>query len=146
MAVVAFDYNLWAARFSELAATVNEPLASAFFAEACVYCNNTDASAISDAATRRVLLNLLVAHIAALNAAGRSGSVGRVSSVTEGSVTIATEFEAPGSQGWYAQTSYGAQYWAMTASYRTMVYVAPNPTATQAAEALGPWGALRWPH
>ena len=145
MAVVSFTYATWAARFSELAATVDEPLATAYFAEASVYLNNTDASPVTDVAVRGVLLNLLTAHIAALNAPGLSGSVGRVSSVTEGSVKIDTEYHAPGSAGWYAQTSYGAQYWAMAAPYRTMQYVPAAPTAAQAAALIGPWGGLRWP-
>lgn len=145
MGVVAFNYAVWAARFSELALSVNEDLATAYFAEASVYLSNADNSPVEDTTARSVLLNLLVAHIATLNGAGKSESVGRVSSVTEGSVTISTEFAAPGSQAWYAQTSYGAQYWAMTAPYRTMRYVSAPPTAAQAAAALGPWGALRWP-
>jgi len=130
VAIASFNYAVWAARFPALAATVDAPLAESYFAEAGVYLNNTDTSPVVDVAIRLILLNLLVAHIAALNgatAASAAGLVGRISSVTEGSVTISTDYAVPaGSAAWYAQTQYGAQYWAMTAPYRTMNYV-PGP-------------------
>lgn len=129
MAVVAFDFATWAALFPELAATVTEPLATAYFTRRCpLYLDNTDASPVQDVAQRAALLDLLVAHIAAVSAPGRAqGAAGRVSSVTEGSVTIATEYPVQGDMAsWYAQTSYGAQFWAATAQYRTFAYV-PGP-------------------
>ncbi len=145
MAIASFDYSVWAARFPAIAAKVAEPLAESYFAEAGIYLNNTDTSPVVDVGTRLVLLNLLVAHIAALNgatAASAAGLVGRLSSVTEGSITISTEYSVPpGSAAWYAQTQFGAQYWAMTAPYRTMNYV-PGPEPY-----LGVPGAseLSWP-
>lgn len=130
MAIALFDYAIWAARFPALATNVAEPLATSYFAEAGIYLNNTDTSPVVAVAVRLILLNLLVAHIAALNgatAASAAGLVGRISSVTEGSVTISTDYAVPaGSAAWYAQTQYGARYWAMTAPYRTMNYV-PGP-------------------
>jgi len=123
MAVAVFDYAVWAARYPEQAASVDATLAGAYFAEAGLYLNNTDASVVSDVAIRLVLLNMLVAHIAILNGAARGGLVGRVASATEGSVTISAEMEAPGTAGWYAQTAPGLAFWQATATYRTARYV-----------------------
>ena len=78
-----------------------------------------------------MLLNMLTAHIAALNAplGGQPSSplVGRVSNATEGTVTVATDNQyPPGSVQWYQQTKYGAAFWAASAQYRTAIY-APGP-------------------
>ncbi len=103
------------------------PLATAYFSQATLYLNNTDCSPVSDVGQRLQLFNMLVAHIAALNGAigpGSQGIVGRVSSATEGGVTITFDYQATaGSAQWYAQTPWGAQYWEATAGYRTMQYV-----------------------
>jgi len=128
MAVAVFDYSLWALRYPTLAPKVPEPLAAAYFIEAGLYLDNTDCSLVADVGVRLTLLNMIVAHIAAGNGAtpaGEQGLVGRISSVTEGSVTISTEFK--GFTGdlaaYFSQTPYGVQYWAATASYRTAHYV-----------------------
>lgn len=130
MGVASFNYTAWAARYPALAPAVPEELAALYFAEAGLYLDNTDCSPVDDVTTRLVLLNMLVAHIAALNgatAAGAAGLVGRVSSATEGSVTINAELQTrPGTEQWYAQTPYGLQYWTATAVYRTAQYV-PGP-------------------
>lgn len=129
MAVAVFAYPQWAARYPELAASVDAALAGAYFAEAGLYLDNTNTSIVDDVALRGVLLNMLVAHIAALagaTAAGAQGLTGRIASVTEGSVTLSTELELPGSAGWFAQTKYGLAFWQATARYRTMRYL-PGP-------------------
>lgn len=147
MAVATFNYSVWSARYPALAARVDAPLAEAYFAEAGLYLDNTDASLVADVNERGLLLNMLVAHIAALNgasAAAEAGLVGRINQVTEGSVTISAEYDvAPGSEKWYAQTPYGAQYWAVTAKYRTAVYVPGRQPTFDPFGTLG-WGAGRW--
>lgn len=134
MGIAVFNYTNWALRYPALAATVNDYLAGSYFIEAGLYLDNTDSSIVDDVPTRLILLNMIVAHIASLNGAGQgggasSGMVGRVSSVTEGSVSISSDFGGvTNAQAWFAQTTYGAQYWAATARYRTMRYVAgPSP-------------------
>lgn len=149
MGVVAFNYALWAATYPQLAPKVPEPLATRFFAQATLYLDNTDCSLVTDVDQRAVLLDMLVAHIAALNgatAAGAAGLVGRVSSVTEGSVTISTDMPmTAGSEAWYMQTTWGAQYWAATVGYRSGFYVSGNPPPVDAG--LGLWGfGRRWPY
>lgn len=127
MAVVSFDYAAWAARYPELSAYVAPQQAQAFFSEAQLYCDNTDSSIVTNVATRAVLLNMLTAHIAALNArlaAPSSPLVGRINSASEGSVSVSAELNLPpGSSQWYAQTKYGIAFWQATARYRTFRYV-----------------------
>jgi hypothetical protein len=107
------------------------PLAQQYFFEAQLYCDNTACSPIRDASQRAILLNMVTAHIAALNAPidGQPSSplVGRIANATQGSVTVATQMDVPpGSAQWFAQTKYGAAFWAATAQYRTMQYI-PGP-------------------
>jgi hypothetical protein len=133
--VVSFNYPGWAARYPELASWVNATLAAAYFAEAAIYCDNTPCSIVGNLDQRAVLLNMLTAHIAALNAPlnGQPASplVGRINSATEGSVSVQTAYDVPaGTAQWYAQTKYGAAYWAASAQYRTMRYV-PSPGRPQ---------------
>jgi len=129
MSVVAFDFNAWVARYPELSPPVEEPAALLYFAEAQLYLNNTPTAIVEDVATRAVLLNMLVAHIAAIaiaRAPGGGGIVGRVASASEGSVSVSADMQLPGSAAWFAQTAYGAAYWQATAQYRTMRY-RPGP-------------------
>lgn len=134
MAAVAFDYGAWAARYPELAAWVSQPQALAYFNEAGLYCDNTDASPIADDSVggqRSMLLNMVTAHIAKLNAPvnGQAASplVGRITSATEGSVTVQADMgQQPGSAAWFQQTQYGAAFWEATRRYRSMRYV-PGP-------------------
>lgn len=126
-----FNYAAWAARYPELAGSVLEPLATLYWDEAGLYLLNTGASQVTDIARRGVLLNMLTAHIAALNATingqAPSGLVGRVASATEGSVSVSTAASMlPGSAEWYAQTRYGLSFWTATARYRMARYYAGN--------------------
>jgi hypothetical protein len=128
--VVAFEYQGWAFMFPELATSVSPGQAAGYFARACNFVANTDRSTIQDIPTRTTLLYLTTAHIAAMNATinGQAPSqlVGRISSATEGSVSVSTEMSAPGSAGWWAMTRYGYEAWSALAPYRTFRY-APNP-------------------
>ncbi|WP_261412102.1 DUF4054 domain-containing protein [Serratia quinivorans] len=127
MAIVVFDVAAFRERYPEFD-TVSTELLNAYFIEATVYLNNTDASPVCDVAVRAVYLNMLVAHIAALNSGVNgqkpSGLVGRVSGATEGSVSVYTEAgPSSSSSWWYMQTTYGAAYWQAILPYRTIRYV-----------------------
>jgi Protein of unknown function (DUF4054) len=137
--VVVFDYSAWAARYPELASSVSQSLAQQYFNEAQLYCDNTPCSVIRDLCIRALLLNMVTAHIAALNAPldGQPSSplVGRINSATEGSVSVGTQLDMPpGSAQWYAQTKYGLAFWQATAQFRAMRYV-PGPVPP-----VNPWG------
>ena len=129
--VVTFDYAIWSARYPELAALVSQPQAQAYFYEATLYCDNSPCSPVQDPTQLGVLLGMVTAHIAALNAAlnGQPSSplVGRINSATEGSVSVQAQMDAaPGSAQWFNQTKYGAAFWQATVQYRSMRYV-PGP-------------------
>ena len=112
-----------------------------YFLRASLYfANDTGSPAYADG-NMAALLYLLTSHIAWLNcpkdangnpaATGTLASqlVGRISSASEGSVSVQTEWNGkPGSfEAWMIQTKYGAEFWTMTAQYRTARYLA-NPT------------------
>lgn len=129
--IVVFDYQRWAARYPELASSVSENLASMYFDEATIYCDNTPASPVCDVKQRAVFLNMLTAHIAKLNAKikGEEASplVGHITDATQGSVSVSVALDIPpGTAQWYAQTTYGFAYWTATAQFRQGFYV-PGP-------------------
>jgi hypothetical protein len=132
MTIAVFDYGLWAARYPELAPSINPALAGEYFLDAGLILNNTDSSPVSNATTRLRLLNMLVSHIAALNAPlngqASSAGVGRMSSATEGSVSIQLDYGTPSNNSaWFLQTKYGAMFWQATALLRAMRYVPGYP-------------------
>lgn len=127
MAVVVFDVDAFRARYPEFS-SVSDDLLKAYFVEATVYLNNTDTSPVSDVAVRAVYLNMLVAHLAAMNSGvdgqAASGLVGRVTSASEGSVSVSVDAgPSSASSWWYMQTPYGAAFWQATAPYRTIRYL-----------------------
>ena len=128
---VEFDYGSWTARYPEFA-NVPAALASLYFAEAGLYHNNTGAGLVSDAGQQSLFMNMLTAHIAEIfrltgNNHAVSQMVGRISSASQGTVSVQSEFDVPaGTPQWYAQTKYGAAYWVATAAFRTMQYI-PGP-------------------
>ena len=134
MAIVAFDPNIFLGRYPEFV-PISTAALQAYFTEATIYLNNTDGSPVTDITIRTMLLNMLVAHIAALNSGigGQAASplVGRVDQASEGSVSFHADMgPVTNSQAWYAQTKYGAAYWSATASYRTFQYF-PGQSYTQ---------------
>lgn len=142
--VVGFEFQSWAFLFPELA-TVSPGQAAGYFARACLMVDNTPNSRIQDIPTRTTILYLATAHIAAMNATvnGQSPSnlVGRISSATEGSVSVSTELQAPGSAGWWAMTRYGYEAYSAMAPYRTFRYV-PNPRPV--VQPVFPYGPGGW--
>jgi len=107
--------------------TLNDTQLNQAFALATLYLSNRENSPVIDTDKRAILLNLLTAHIAAINY-GENGEgsrqiVGRITSATQGSVSVSVSDSARvGSQSWYEQTNYGAQYWQATAPYRMARY------------------------
>ena len=129
--VVVFDYTAWAARYPELSAWVGQPQATAFFFEAQLYCDNTPCGIVPNCAPvyqRQQFLQMLTAHIAALNASLNNQPpnplVGRIGTATEGTVNVTVNMDLPaGSPQWFAQTKYGIAFWQASSSFRTMHYV-----------------------
>lgn len=132
---VTFDYSAWVARYPEFA-QVQEPMATDYFNEATLYWRNDGGSQARTPAIQSMLLNMLTAHIAALYSQSQNDEapgeakdantpVGRISSVTQGSITVSIESGAPPSEqaAFFMQTKYGSSFWRATAGYRTMHYV-----------------------
>jgi hypothetical protein len=127
--VVTFDYTGWVTAYPEFG-VVAQPQAQDFFNRATLYVDNTPSSPISDLTQRAILLNMATAHMAKLFALvnGQApGVVGRISSATEGSVSVQTVYAEPRTdvQAWWNQTTYGASFWAATLRYRAGFYVPP---------------------
>jgi hypothetical protein len=141
MGVVTFDFGVWSARYPELVPNVTPAQAQAYFQEATLYLSNTDSSPVRDINRRALLLNMLTAHIAALNSgvSGQAASplVGRITSASEGSVSVSVDGgPVSGSSAWFLATRYGAAYWQLTASLRTFRYV---PAPQRARVGPFPW-------
>lgn len=150
---VLFDYAAWLIRYPEFS-NVPEPLAQAYFDEAGTLIGN-DASNLAFGVTvyegstpvplLKRLLYMVTAHIAQMNSGangqgGPSGVIGRISSASEGSVSVSSEYGTSGgpSEAFFLQTRYGVAYWAATAQFRTMQYVAqPTVVADGAYPFLG---------
>lgn len=93
-----------------------------FFNVACMICNNTNNSKVTDLTERKTLLYMLVCHIATLMQRG-TGMVGIISSATEGKVSVGLQ-NVINNPNWYNQTQCGSMYWLATAKYRVgMRYV-----------------------
>lgn len=131
--VVTFDPVAFADRFPEFLA-VSAGTLTAYFNEATLVLDNSDASPVQQIEQRTPLLWLLTAHLAALNSGvnGQTPSqlVGRINNASEGSVSVAADYGAqPATAAWYLQTKYGAEYWQLTASIRAIQYVPGFPQA-----------------
>lgn len=128
--VVQFDSALFLGRYPEFAAlnTSNPQALLACFAEAALYLDNSANSRVQQVEQRQPLLYMLTAHIAALyfpvNTATASTAVGRVSSATEGSVTVQLDMgQVTFNAAWFLQTKYGASFWQASARWRQMQVV-----------------------
>jgi hypothetical protein len=139
---VVFDFPTFAAMFPEFSG-LNATIGLAYFTRAT-------GSIIANAATNPAnadgnlmyLVYLATAHVAWLNspkdasgnpsATGQPASplVGRISSASEGSVSVQTEWPAndpTAQQNYLSQTRYGVELWTALAPYRTARYLA-RPT------------------
>lgn len=136
--IVTFDPATFRTSYPEFTGIDAGPL-DQNFAIATLLLNNTCGSRVSDANQRLTLLDVLVAHLTFLsNGTNDGGSppiivpppgvVGRIDSASEGAVSVSAQFEAPPNinTAYLSQTKYGALFLALTARYRTMLYV-PAP-------------------
>lgn len=129
MSIVAFNSTSFKARYPEFN-SVQDATLQAYFDEAGLYLSNADNSPVQNITRRAVLLNMLTAHIAALNGALNNNQalpVGRVASASEGSVSASMEYLAPGSHSWFTQSTYGSSFWQATVSLRGFRYIS-KPT------------------
>jgi hypothetical protein len=132
---VVFNYLDWVAMFPELGG-VNQAAATNYFNLATMFVQNTSGCLVQDPVRLTNLLYLATAHVVFLlsqrtNGVPTTGGidppppiVGRITTATEGSVSVATELpNQPVNAAWWQQTTYGAMVWMMLAPSRTMRYV-----------------------
>lgn len=133
--IVEFSAPEFVASWPEFTGLTNAAMQNAFNL-ATFLLNNSCASLVQDANRRLVLLYLLTAHVAFLNSGTNDGAgnvttapgiVGRIDTAAEGSVSVGASYssEVGQSEAFFIQTKYGAQFWQMTAQYRTMHYIGP---------------------
>lgn len=129
--VVVFDIAEFRALYPRVVAT--DAQLEDYFAMAETFLDNTPCSVVKDVSSRKRMLYLLVAHIATITGMAETGNpvVGRISSASEGSVSVSLDYGAMGNnERWYMQTPWGAMYWQLTKKYRSAVYrlgIAPMP-------------------
>lgn len=120
--VVKFDYNYLQSAFPELSMTPTSASIAFEWAEQIV--NNTTNSYVCCCCKRKNLLNLLTAHIIALNNRG-AGNVGTIGNASEGSVSVGynqSSIDKLGA-GWFGQTQYGLLFWQMAKQFMSGFYV-----------------------
>ncbi len=125
--VVVFDPVAFQAMFPQFSSLTTDQLTTMILPLAEQYCRNDGGGPVSTAATQTNLLNLAVAHIAALfygvNGQSPSALVGRITNASEGSVSVSTDFPMTANSAWFMQTPFGAAFWQAMAPYRTMRYI-----------------------
>ena len=140
---VMFNYAVWVQRYPEFS-SVSEELATLYFQEAGLYFANQGWTGALPQAP--MLLNMLTAHIAQLNAPlnGQPSEqiVGRIGNASQGSVNVGLEYDSNGSpsQAWFIQTKYGAAFFQATAAFRQARYRARPTRVAQGAFPNSPYG------
>lgn len=120
--VVVFDATEFLALYPQFNNVFTPGQLTQFFNVACMLCDNTKDSKVTDLTERKTLLYMLVCHIATLMQRG-TGMVGIISSATEGKVSVGLQ-NVINNPNWYNQTQCGSMYWLATAKYRVgMRYV-----------------------
>lgn len=135
---ITFNYANWALIFPQFSSVSQPQVVGLVLPLAEQYCRNDGGGPVTTIAAQTNLLNLMVAHVCQLlfgtnEQPGPAQLVGRISSATEGSVSVAVDFPTTAGAAWYNQTQWGAAFWAATAPYRTMRYV-PGPRRS-----FAPW-------
>jgi hypothetical protein len=129
-AVAVFDPAAFKLAYPAFASLTNDQL-QAMFDIATLYLRNDGTSPVKTVAAQTTLLYMLTAHLCQMtfgaNGQGSAGIVGRVSSASEGSVSIGADYPSTPNNAWFVQTPYGASFWQATAAYRMTHYI-PGPT------------------
>lgn len=124
--VVIFDASEFLALYPQFNNVFTPEQLTQLFNVACLLCDNTENSKITDLAERKTLLYMLVCHIATLQQRG-TGMVGLLTSATEGKVSANLQAYTS-NPNWYSQTQCGSMFWLATAKYRVgMRYIGWTP-------------------
>lgn len=128
MGVVTLDVAEWKSKYEQYNALTDQQVKDLFYA-ATTCLENTTQSVIADEDKRKYFLYLLTAHFAYLfyvdanGNGGMTGMVGRLSSASEGSVSVGSEISsAPLNVEFFLQSPYGFTFWQATKIYRMGFY------------------------
>jgi hypothetical protein len=132
-AIGTFTYADFIAAYPAFASAPPQATLEAYFALAGeVWLRNDGSGPVRTTTLQTQLLYMLTAHLAQLfsgpDGNDPSGLVGRISSATEGSVTVATEYEGTMNSAFFTQTPYGAAFWSATSAFRSFPAYLPGPT------------------
>ncbi len=127
MAVVVFNPDASKIAFPEFATVPDARLQLLFNMIGYTLLDNTDGSIVTDPDQRSAMLDLLLAHVLTLQGwvgtdgtvVPGTGTVGRVASASEGTVSTSLDYHLSASAGeaWFNQTPWGAMYWMMSARF-----------------------------
>ncbi|CAH5458670.1 TPA: DUF4054 domain-containing protein [Enterobacter roggenkampii] len=128
MGVVTLDVAEWKSKYPQYNALTDQQVEDLFYA-ATTYLENTPQSVIADEDKRKYFLYLLTAHLAYLfyvdanGNGGVTGMVGRLSSASEGSVSVGSAMSnVPFNAEFFLQSPYGFTFWQATKIYRMGFY------------------------
>lgn len=115
MAIVVFDAAEWLDAHPYFVGKLTESQLNNLFDVACLLLDNTDSSPVpydpdNGVMTRKILLNLLVCHLATL-ALRPPEQAGALSSATEGSVSTGFQIPQSANADWWMQTPCGQTFW-----------------------------------
>lgn len=125
MAVVALNIDKFRAMFPGKFENppYSDDVLEAYFTRAELYINNGGCSRVPQP-PRESLLYLTMAHLMTLyKPDSDGGTVGRVSSASQGNVSVGLDYPVVQNGAWWNQTQYGAEVWVLTAKYRSFVWV-----------------------
>ena len=121
MAVVVFDPAEWLEAYPQFQGLLTNAQLNQAFGIACLMLDNTDASPVpydpdNGIETRKILLWLLVCHLAAL-ALRPVNQSGPMTSATEGSVSVGFQVPTALNGQYFQQTPCGQSYWQAIKKY-----------------------------
>ena len=140
---VQFDFEEFIGLYPEFT-TANEGQSQNMFNLATLNLSNCCGSIVPDANVRQSLLYLLTAHLIFLfvpcgaNNNVPPGLVGKISSATEGSVSVSVDFPQNPEGAWFNATKYGALFFQTTTVIRAGGHYIP-PVNSCGCGSIGPF-------
>lgn len=146
-AIAVFDPIAFRQLYKAFATDPDDATLEAYFELASIWLRNDGTGRVKSVKLQTQLMYMVTAHLTQLfsgpDGNDPSGLVGRISSATEGSVTVATEMEGNINSAWFNQTPYGAAFWQATAAFRSFPAYLPGPT--RFGNGIGTFGGIGGP-
>jgi hypothetical protein len=143
------DYVWFTKNYPETREFVSPERYEQLFDIATMMLDNTGSSFVRDTGRRQRLLHLLICHLAQVSgllqpSAGPGAvtggmGVGRVSSASEGAVSVSFDYPAVPGAEWFNMSQYGALFWSATAIFRRGGRYYPGPQRYREVGTQYPW-------